>query len=75
MDRLEAARRVAEEIHHAALAAGDDPAKLLELVKAEAARRNVTLYALPVGDPQLKGGLAVFDSQARTVVTTSTAPS
>ena len=68
MDRLEAARRIAEEIHQAAVAAGDDPTKLLGLVKAEAARRNVTLYAVTAGDPQLKGGLAVFDSQAQTVL-------
>ncbi len=68
MDRLEAARRVAEEVHRAAIAAGDDPTKLLAFVQAEAVRRHVTLYAVPASDPQLKGGQAMFDSQSRTIL-------
>lgn len=68
MDGLEAARQVAEEVHCAAVAGGNDPAKLLEFVRAETHRRNVILFAVPTGDPQLKGGQAVFDSQARMIL-------
>lgn len=68
MDSIEAARRVAEDIHCGAVAAGGLPSKPLEFVRGEAARRNVTLYALPRDDPQLKGGQAVFDSQSCTIL-------
>ena len=64
MDATEAARREAERVHRAAVATGSDPGKLLDFVRQEAARRELDVYALPVGDSQLKGGRAVFDSQA-----------
>lgn len=64
MDATEAARREAERVHRAAVATGNDPWKLLNFVRQEAARRELDVYALPVGDSQLKGGRAVFDSQA-----------
>lgn len=64
MDATEAARREAERIHRAAVAAGDDPSKPLDFVCQEAARRELDVYALPAGDSQLKGGQAAFDSQA-----------
>lgn len=64
MDATEAARREAERIHQAAVAAGDDPWKLLDFVRREAVRRELDVYALPSGDSQLKGGCAAFDSQA-----------
>lgn len=64
MDATEAARREAERIHRAAVAAGDNPWQLLEFIKREAARRNLDVYALPQGDTQLKGGRAAFDCQA-----------
>lgn len=64
MDATEAARREAERLHRAAVAAGHDPWRLLEFVRQEAARRELEVYALPVGDSQLKGGRAAFDSQA-----------
>jgi len=34
----------------------------------EAAKRNIVVYALPPDDPQLKGGQAVFDSQAQAIL-------
>ena len=64
MDATEAARREAERIHRAAVAAGNDPWKLLDFVRLEAVRRELDVYALPVGDSQLKGGQAALDSQA-----------
>lgn len=68
MDATEAARREAERIHQAAVAAGDDPWDLLELVSREAARRDLDVYALPQGDSALKSGRAVFDSQAGSIL-------
>ncbi|MFM0047507.1 UvrD-helicase domain-containing protein [Paraburkholderia sediminicola] len=64
MDATEAARREAERIHRLAVAAGNDPWKLLDFVRQEAIRRELDVYALPAGDSQLKGGRATFDSQA-----------
>ncbi|MGE8450242.1 MAG: UvrD-helicase domain-containing protein, partial [Pseudomonadales bacterium] len=64
MDATEAARREAERIHQAAVAGGDDPWNPLELASREAARRDLDVYALAQGDPALKGGRAVLDSQA-----------
>ncbi len=67
MDGIEAARREAESIHRAAVALGDSPVELLALVQAEARRRDVLLFAVPPGDSVLKGGLAVFDRQSRSI--------
>lgn len=64
MDAIEASRREAERIHRAAVAAGDDPWKLLDFVRRECVRRDLDVYALPPGDSQLKAGRAAFDSQA-----------
>lgn len=64
MDATEAARREAERIHRAGVAAGDDPRTPLEFVRREALRRDLDVYALLPGDSQLKGGRAAFDSQA-----------
>ncbi len=68
MDATEAARREAERVYRAAVEAGSDPWKLLDLVRREAARRELDVYALPSGDSQLKGGRAAFDSQARIIL-------
>lgn len=64
MDATEAARREAERIHHAAVAIGDDPWNLFELVSREAARRDLDVYALAEGDSALKGGRAVLNREA-----------
>lgn len=64
MDATEAARREAERIHRASVAAGDDPRTPLEFARREALRRDLDVYAMQPGDSQLKGGRAAFDSQA-----------
>lgn len=64
MDATEVARQEASRIHQAAVAAGDDFWRPLAFVRREAARRDLDVYAIPQGDPQLRGGRAVFDSQA-----------
>lgn len=53
MDAIEAARREAEIIHRAAVAAGGDPSKVFEFVKEEALRRDLDVYGVAQGDSQL----------------------
>ena len=67
MDAIEAARREAEKLHLAAIDAGSKTTCLLEFVLAEANRRDIEVCPVPQGDPQLKGGKAVFDNQALTI--------
>ncbi|MEM1152771.1 MAG: UvrD-helicase domain-containing protein [Pseudomonadota bacterium] len=64
MDAIEAARQKAAKLHQAAVARGCDTCALLRFVIDEAERREIDVYALPQGDPQLKGGRALYDSQA-----------
>ena len=68
MDAIEAARREAEKLHLAAIDAGSVTACLLGFVLDEASRRDIEVCPVPQGDPQLKGGKAVFDSQALTIL-------
>ncbi|NOZ51692.1 MAG: UvrD-helicase domain-containing protein [Gammaproteobacteria bacterium] len=64
MDAIEAARQEAARLHDLAVALGDDNYSLLCFVSAEASRREIEIYPVSKDDPQLKGGRAVFDSQA-----------
>ena len=64
MDATEAARREAERLHRANVAAGGDPTRPLVFALQEASNRGLDVYALREGDPQLKGGKATFDCQA-----------
>ena len=64
MDATEAARREAERMHRANVAAGGDPTRPLAFAHREATSRGLDVYALQEGDSQLKGGKATFDSQA-----------
>jgi Zn-dependent peptidase ImmA (M78 family) len=68
MDAVDAARKIAENVHRTAVDQGANPWRLLEFVLGEAAKRNIVVYALPPDDPQLKGGQAVFDSQAQAIL-------
>jgi hypothetical protein len=55
MDAVDAARKIAENVHRTAVDQGANPWRLLEFVLGEAAKRNIVVYALPPDDPQLKG--------------------
>lgn len=68
MDATEAARREAERLHRANVAAGGDPTRPLEFALREATSRGLDVYALQEGDAQLKGGKATFDSQAGSIL-------
>jgi len=68
MDATEAARREAERLHRANVAAGGDPTRPLAFALREATGRGLDVYALREGDPQLKGGKATFDSQAGSIL-------
>lgn len=68
MDATEAARREAERLHRANVAAGGDPTQPLEFARREATSRSLDVYALQVGDTQLKGGRATLDSQAGSIL-------
>lgn len=68
MDATEAARREAECMHRANVAAGGDPTRPLAFALQEATSRSLDVYALREGDSQLKGGRATFDSQAGSIL-------
>lgn len=68
MDATEVARREAERMHRANVAAGGDPTRPLEFALREATSRGFDVYALQEGDSQLKGGRATFDSQAGSIL-------
>lgn len=68
MDATEAARREAERLHRAIVAAGGDPTRPLAFALQEATSRGLDVYALQEGDSQLKGGKATFDSQAGAIL-------
>lgn len=68
MDATEAARREAERMHRATVAAGGDPTRPLGFALREATSRGLDVYALQEGDSQLKGGSATFDSQAGSIL-------
>ena len=68
MDAVDAARKIAEDLHRTAVASGANPWRLLEFVLREAAQRGLVAYGLRSDDPQLKGGQAVFDRQAHVIL-------
>lgn len=64
MDAIEISRQCAERFHAAAVAAGHDPWKPYAFARAEAARREIAVAKVPVGDKRLFGGRAVYDPDA-----------
>lgn len=68
MDAAEVARGVARDVHEAAVKQGRDPWRPFDFVLDASERIGLDVFAVPPDDPQLKGGQAVYDSQARAVL-------
>lgn len=68
MDAIEAARQEALKMHIAAIESGGDASSCLQFALNAALRRNIDVYAVSRGDAQLKGGRAVYDSQAGMII-------
>lgn len=72
MDALESARIEAEKLHHQAIHLGGSITQPLKLATDEVTRRGLELCPVPEDDPQLKGGHALYDSQAGVILYTNT---
>lgn len=68
MDRYEAVRLAAAEIHDKLILKGHNPQKPYELVQAEAKDRDIEITRLEAGSPQLKGGRALFNDKTDTII-------
>lgn len=68
MDRIEAIRICAADLHDLRVSKGDDPKKPYEFVLAEAGARDLEVRRLPAGHPQLKGGKALLQRVSGTVL-------
>ena len=64
MDGIEVARQVAEQLHNELALSGVDASNPLEFVLAELDNRDIEVFPADKGSAQLKGGRAIFDSQA-----------
>lgn len=64
MDGSEVARQIAEQLHKELTLSGLDACNPLEFVLAEIDNREIDVYLVDKGSAQLKGGRAIFDSQA-----------
>lgn len=64
MDAIEICRQRADRLHVAAVAADRDPWKPYAFACSEAARREIEVERVPVGDKRLFGGRAVYDPDA-----------
>lgn len=68
MDAFELIRRKAAKLHAAVVATGTDPLNPYALVIAAATHLDLELHWLPAGDPDLKGGRALFDDQGGSIL-------
>jgi len=68
VDAFELIRREAERLHGAVVAKGADPFEPYALVLAAATHLDLEIYWLPIGDPALKGGRALFDDQGGAIL-------
>ncbi|MGY0584234.1 MAG: UvrD-helicase domain-containing protein [Paraglaciecola chathamensis] len=68
MDAIESARKKAEQLHLEVASVGGDICDPLSFVLIEIARRDIEVSKVTIDDPQLKGGKAVYDSQAETII-------
>jgi Zn-dependent peptidase ImmA (M78 family) len=64
MDAIEISRQTAERLHLEAVKRGCDPWRPYAFVLAEAARRDLVVEKVPIGDVRLHGGRATFDPDA-----------
>lgn len=68
MDAIESARKKAEHLHFEVTKAGGNIRDPLSFVLVEIVRRDIEISKVTSDDPQLKGGKAVYDSQAETII-------
>ncbi|AFO92753.1 ATP-dependent helicase [Phaeobacter inhibens] len=68
MDRIEAIRARATDLHNQRVAKGGDPTQPYEFVLAEAEARDLEVRVLPTGHPQLKGGKALLQRASATIL-------
>ena len=68
MDRIEAIRVRATDLHNHRVNEGGDPTQPYELVLAEAGARDLEVRRLPAGHPQLKGGKALLQRASATIL-------
>ncbi|GAA6182649.1 UvrD-helicase domain-containing protein [Shimia sp. NS0008-38b] len=68
MDRIEAIRARATDLHNHRVNKGGDPAQPYEFVLAEAEVRDLEVRRLPAGHPQLKGGKALLQRASATIL-------
>src|SRR5581483_7714918 len=67
MNAFEPIRNAARKLHAEAIAAGADASQAKSLVEAALQHLKLELAWLRLGDPALKGALAVFDEQSGTI--------
>jgi len=67
MDSFEAIRQSADDYHIKLVSGGANPLRPIELVAAAVDDLDLELIWLPLDDPLLKGGRALFDEQSGTI--------
>jgi superfamily I DNA/RNA helicase/Zn-dependent peptidase ImmA (M78 family) len=68
VDAFELIRREAERLHDVVVAEGADALDPYALVLAAGIHLDLEVYWLPIGDPTLKGGRALFDDQSGAIL-------
>lgn len=68
MDRIDAIRARAADLHDHRVQKGGDPTKPYEFALHEAGARDLEVRRLPAGHPQLKGGRALLQRASATIL-------
>lgn len=68
MDSIEISRQRAERLHIAAVEARHDPCAPYPFARAEAVRRGIEVTKVPVGHTLLRGGRALYDPGALSIL-------
>ncbi|MAW86934.1 MAG: DNA helicase UvrD, partial [Phyllobacteriaceae bacterium] len=68
MDRIEATRTRAADLHAERTGKGGDPTNPYEFALHEARDRDIEVRKLPAGHPQLNGGRALFQRHAGVIL-------